>query len=563
MRRALPFSLLFVLGLYALLAHQTVRQVGVVGEVTAAWGLESPPRVVVGWEDGEEIWADGHRLGPLVASQVRPTERLELGGFSLPLTVNQYTGGLADWPARWVYGTTGSKRLVVGLHVALGGLLIVLCFRFLRFHGSTLAAGLCALALSADWSFLFYRKVLGGTEILLQAAALLTLWALWSRRWAGGRHGSRAIGLGLGLGLLAKATFLPTIAALGLASLVTRRDRPEMRAPEPLAWRALLGIPLLCCVPFFLAWGHHALVDWSTHVVSHDFLGLQVERALDSLRAFAGGGAPAREPPQTLLWYLLSPLNWFEVAYGADIPKGLAPWRLVGLGVLVLGTWRCWRLRRQTPAAALLRFLSIFVPLQLVLLWVCNRDLHHLAQATPTLCLWLGLGAAQLAVTVFPPHSMRGAVLGLALVLPWTLAGARMLSETDPLLASIKAPQFHEEGQQSLEDLLRQSHVESIWTSDYDLYGMLDMRLPELEITHAWGAVSHRFRERDKVLAELLQGAQGSHYLVIRPSAPLIYNLAPSEDKLLQIAEPLGIQIRPMDSLSDAGGTWATLYAVY
>ena len=88
-----------------------------------------------------------------------------------------------------------------------------------------------ALVLATDWSFLFYKKVLGGTELLLQAAALLCLWALWSRRWGGGRHGLLALGLGVGLGLLAKATFALSLGALVLTALLTRWDRPRLAAP--------------------------------------------------------------------------------------------------------------------------------------------------------------------------------------------------------------------------------------------------------------------------------------------------------------------------------------------
>ena len=78
------------------------------------------------------------------------------------------------------------REAIIAFHVGLGGLIIAGVHRFLRVHGSRLAAGLGALFLATDWSFLFYKKVLGGTEILLQGAALGCLWALWSRRWRTG-----------------------------------------------------------------------------------------------------------------------------------------------------------------------------------------------------------------------------------------------------------------------------------------------------------------------------------------------------------------------------------------
>ena len=87
-----------------------MTEVGVVGEVDGTWALSSP-KVLVGWVDGLPIWGDGSRRDP-VASQVRPLERLDLGVVQLPLAVNHYTGGLADWPARATYALTGSVDAV-------------------------------------------------------------------------------------------------------------------------------------------------------------------------------------------------------------------------------------------------------------------------------------------------------------------------------------------------------------------------------------------------------------------------------------------------------------------
>ena len=255
--RRFPLSLILALGIYLVLAMTTVKNVGVVGEVSASWGLENPPEVVVGWEDGEALYADGYKAGPLVASQVRPLERIQLGPASLPLAVNQYTGGPPDWPARWVYGLTHSIDAVLWLHLFLGGLLLFLAHRFLRFHGTDIAAAVAALALATDWNFLFYRKVLGGTEILLQAALLLSLWALWSRRWAGGKHGGTAIAVGIGLGLLAKATFLPSLIAFGVAVLLTRKDHPATQPPKPISSTWLAGIIVLLTAPLWISWIDH------------------------------------------------------------------------------------------------------------------------------------------------------------------------------------------------------------------------------------------------------------------------------------------------------------------
>ncbi len=554
-------SLLAALGAYGVLATTTVTGVGVVGEVDATWGASKAPTVVVGWDQGEPVLSEGPG-GLLVSSQTRPVERLSLGNVQVPLAVNAYTGGLADWPARALHRVTGSRDAVVALHVILGGILVVLCHRFLWFHGTKVAAGVASLALAADWSFVYYRKVLGGTEVLLQAGALLALWALWSRRWRGGRHGSDAIAMGLGIGLLAKATFVPTGLALLAAASLTRRDRPDMKPPAPLQLGRAAAIVGVCMAPLWITWLHQGFFPLDTPVRSHDTLGLQLERLVSSLGSLAGGTVPARETGSTLGWFFFWPLRWFEAAHGADVPPGMGPWRLVGLGVLAGGTIRAWRGQERTPSSALLRFLSLFVPMQVVALWLSNHDLHHLAQASMGLCLWLGLAADRLAAMVCPPRSFRRAGLGLALGLPWILSGARMLVETDPMLATVEDPLVTDEGQEGLEQMLREHGVHRVWTTDYTLYGMLEVRMPGLEATHAWAAVANRLGERQAFLADLLPKARGGHYLVVRPTDPLIYNLTPTEDEMGAAAQALGIPLRRVALLEDSLGPWARLYEV-
>ena len=48
----------------------------------------------------------------------------------------------------------------------------------------------------------------------------------------------------------------------------------------------------------------------------------------------------------------------------------------------VFGTALAWLRRGNSPHGALLRFMSLYTPLQIGALWLANRDLHHLAQAT-------------------------------------------------------------------------------------------------------------------------------------------------------------------------------------
>jgi len=560
--RRFPHSLVLALVLYLGLAVTTVREVGVVGEVASAWALEAPPEVVVAWDaEQRPVLADGHRLGPLVASQVRPTERLAIGGCSLPLAVNSYTGGPADWPSRALYALTSSVPAVVALHVGLGALLLVLLHRFLRFHGTDIAAALAALVLATDWSFLFYRKVLGGTEVLLQAAGLLALWALWSRRWAGGRHGAMAIAVGVGLGLLAKATFGATLVALAIAALITRGDQPSLKPPPHPTWWKLGAVVLVLTSPLWVSAIHHAFVP-EPHLRSHDQLALQVERLTSGLgHLFEGRSAASREPATTLWAFLAAPLSWFGDAYGAA-PPSPSPWRLVGWGVLLGGTALEWRRRSNSPSAALLRFVSIYAPLQLAALWLANRDLHHLAQATPTVCLWFGLAAERLVATSSQARSPWRALLGLVVCLPWMVSGVLHLRQTDPVLSTVEVPHFTERGQRELVEALGAEDLEHLWAADYDLYGLLEVRLPDLAVTHVWGDASRRFPERDAVLADLLRGARGHHLLLVRPSARRIYDLSPSPSQLQAAAQAVEVHLTTVFELRDDQGVWATLYGV-
>ena len=130
------------------------------------------------------------------------------------------------------------------------------------------------------------------------------------------------------------------------------------------------------------------------------------------------------------------------------------------------------------------------------------------------------------------------------------------------MLASLDTPLFLETNQSELDAMLRNQHVETVWTSDYELYGLLETRLPDLEVFHAWGAVSRRPMERKELLQQILRSAENNHYLAIRPSAPLIYNLFPTAEAVQAAAQTQGLSARVVQSLSDNNGPWAELYKV-
>lgn len=559
--RPLAGGLALALALYGLLAVFTVREVGVVGEVAIGWGLGRPPAVLVQldpplWADGATPPTAGHALGPLVASQVRPVEGLRLGPLALPLAINVYTGGLADWPARLVYALTASTGAVQVLHLLLGGLLIALVHRFLRFHGSPLSATLAACLLAADAGFQLYRKALGGTELLLQAAGLLCLWSLWSRRWAGGKLALFGLGLGVGLGLVAKATFAITLLALVLTTLIMRWDRPAMRPPLPQRWWSALLPVVVLTLPLAMTWLHHALyVPPDPHVHSHDFQGVQLQRVLGFL---TGDRAPAREQWANLSYWAGNPFAFLGPAYGAAAPAAWTPWRVVAWVSLLAGAALAWRQRHPSPQEALVRFLSVYLPLQLGLLLLVARDLHHLAQATPTLAILGGLALDRLASVGTPARSLPRARNALLFALPWLGTGIGAAWSADRALASIPSPTFSESGQRAIVELLRGHGVERLVACDYELYGMLELRAPEIQVEHAWAAASIK-SDRDTAITGLLRRAAGAHLLVVRPTAPLIYNLSPSRPTLARLAAAADLELRELAHLPEDA---AVLYAV-
>jgi hypothetical protein len=546
--------------LYVGLGVATLREVGLVGEVVRTWTDGAPAQVVVAtdpwrWADGAASNTVGHRWGPLVASQVRPVETLRLGSVSVPLAVNQYTSGLPDWPAQWVYALTGSVGAVLGLHWLLGGLLIVLVHRFLRFHGTDVAAAIAALLLATDWGFLFYRRALGGTEVLLQAAGVLCLWALWSRRWAGGAHGLNALGVGIGLGLLAKLTFGITVVALGLTALLLRRDKPPLRPPLPAQpWLPFL-LTMMLVLPLGIAALHHGLaVPVDPHVVSHDFGSAQWARVWNAL---TGGPTPARESVAALYAWIGDGSVFLETAYGAQHTGSADALRWLGWAPILGGVALAWRDRHPTPHIALLRFAAVFLLLQVGLLWWVARDLHHLAQAAPTLAIVAGLALDRLAGRISPPRSPARARASLIFALPWMIAGVVALWRTDDVLRTVNRPTVTRSGQASVVDMVRRSGVERLVVCDYELAGVLEAFLPEVDVVHGWALAS---RVRGRAIEPLLTHAAGGHLLSI-PAAPAwTYNLKFRRADLEAAASRAGVAVAEVDRPPDGG---AVLYTVH
>jgi hypothetical protein len=539
-------------GVHLALAVGAPLGIGVVGEVWPPGLRGAPVAALVDVSPARPVDAASSRWGPFVAAPIRPVERLEWGPLRVPLAINAYTGGLPDAPLRLVGALGGGPGAVRALHLGFGAALLLLVHRFLRLHAGPAAALAGALVLATDWSFAFTRQALGGTEVVLQASAVLALWALWSRRWGGGRHGLALLALACGLGLHAKWTFSLVLAALGVAALALRRDKPRLGPPLPLRLTPavlLFAAPLL---PTALTVLHHAVAP-PTAVPSHDTLALQLGRVSAFL---SGGPTPARDGLDALAAFLGDPLRRLLSVYGR--PDAATPgvalrilggiWLLGGLAVAL-------RDRHATPRLALLRFTALYATLALLALWAIARDLHHLAVTTPLLAIAAGLAADALAGLRAPPRSARRTLWAVLLVAPLVVDGASRQWATAPLLAEVPVPTFSASGQDAVIGLLRRNGVQRVVAADYEFAGLPELLAPEIAAVHAWPAVA---RHGAPALPGIVAAAEGSHLIVLRASQPFIYNLRPGQAALQAAAGP-GREVRRVDALP---GDAAVLYTV-
>ena len=168
------------------------------------------------------------------------------------------------------------------------------------------------------------------------------------------------------------------------------------------------------------------------------------------------------------------------------------------------------------------------------------------------MAIWIGLATDRLCALITPRSPKRAIYSLLCASRGSSVAAARCRKPTRPCNHPNPYVHRHRAGQaHSVAELQPQSNL----TSDYDLSGMLDIHLPDIAISHAWGDVSRRGYE---ALPDLLRAAQGGHYLTVRPSAPMIYNLRPDARQLSELAASLGIQSNKL-ALQDAEGSWAEL----
>ncbi len=547
--------------LYGVLCATTVNAIGVVGEVTASWALATPPDAVVALAPRTPARED---VGPFEIARTRPMLALRVGDARVPLAVNAYTGALPDLPAWLARSVTGSVTAGRVTNLALGGLLLVLVHRFLRLHASSVAAGAATLVMASDWGFVTYRKVLGGTELALLAAQLLLVWALWSRRWRGGHHGSAALAIAVALGLHAKVTFLAPLAAMAIAAWATRKDRPTMLPPERLRPGVFLAWGVALLTPLALA---NLLATTTTLPVvpSHDTLALQLARLG---QAFAGLRAPAREGWTNALVVIGDPRAALHEAWGTPPVAPLSFLRGLGLGLTLLGLLSAWRAydgravrEAPSPRDALLRFLGVLVPAEAALLLLANREAHHLGQLSLPMAMLAGLAAEQLAARWSAAASVRRRALVLVAIAPLVCAGVIQLVGTDPLVTHARARSFTEDGQAQLVDLLGRHADAPVLTTDYEVHGALEARGGGAPLVHAWPAIA-RGSHPETLLAAWYAGG-GRRYLSVRASAPMIYDWSPADGDVARVTAAAGLQATKLDVLNDEEGRpWATLWAL-
>jgi hypothetical protein len=532
-----------ILVAFVLLGALGITNMGVVGEVAWGWMSADPSA-------HHAAPPPTHTWGPLEAATTRPMSSLVIAGASWPLAINVYTGGWADWPARALspLGFEATRWLFL-----LGGALFIgLVHRFLRIHATLSAARIASLLLATDWTFVFFRRALGGTELMLHAATLLCLWSLWSRRWAGGRHGLTAFALGVGIGLSAKLTFVLTLAPLLITAWLMRWDKPRLNPPLPARWSPIVWALLIPMTPLLVAWAHLSLADLPI-LASHDHLSPQIDRLTATL---TGGPRPGRESLAALLAWIGDGSSFLGAAWGAEEQPWFSPMRMLGWAVVLFGSFIAWRERDPTPRLALTRFCTVFVVLQVLFTWVVARDLHHLAIAGPTLMILAGLSIDAWAAQFGARISLKRGLVAILCCVPWVVQGVHSILKTDALLDSIQRPTVAMSGQLAIVELLERTSAERVFTMDYEAAGSLDVLAPEVRFAHSWTRV---LSDREGALQGVLTQASGGHLLVFPYAPAWTYNLKPREADLERAAEQAGVAMEVVGRLPDDA---AVLYAV-
>ena len=490
------FPVFFFIGIFFL-----CFPLGLIGEVSPTWAPF--PKVISTTNPIQD--AILMELGGLQLQTTRPI----LSFSSLPISLNIYTSALPDLPHWLLYQLTGSKEVIIILKCLFSISFLGFIWKNFAPKISEFWTMLYLFLLVSDWNFSFYKYALGNTEIFLQLGWLLCIFALL--KWQSNEDGSLYLGWGFGLGFLAKITFLLHLFPLGIGLLFIR--------PKQLAWKKILLPILLCSLPFLLT----LLLFYPQELAvrSHDFFSLQWERIQDAL---SGKNTSLREQHSNIWLWLFDPLPFFERAY--KVPDIAMHWLFKTIGV-ISGLALIWR-KRQCKSIQILGTMCFS---QIAILSLIAKDLHHLVIGTPLFWLFW--------IEVWRQNSDLRWFLAPA-ILPWFIGNVQILSDSPQTILAVQTPSFSKTSQEKLVDILRQNSVQKLVTMDYEIYGVLEVLTPEIDVLHGWAAISH---ERKKALPYLLKEASGGHLMVLKSSAAMIYNLQPTRQQLEMEAKPLGLQL--------------------
>jgi hypothetical protein len=326
---------------------------------------------------------------------------LDIGPWRIPLMVQDYIGNLNALlavPFLAVGGiTTPALR---ALPITLGALTLVLVWLIAWRLRGPLAAGVAALLLAVNPSFVFWsRQGIFVTNI----TALLFMAALWSGiRWWEERRSRDLIltALFCGLGLYAKLLFVWALTALVVVAAVAHLFQRARKRAAPLALTprsvalaaAAFVIPLLPLILFNLRTGGTLAslfgnLGQSYYGVDNSAYGPNLLTRLGQIETLARG---------TQFWYL-----------GEVRDNPLAPWLLTGLVVVAFLVWLATRKLaapvRTTPLNGR-RWFTPALPLALLLLIVLQSaftvsDLFitHFALIAPLPALIAGLSMGEVA----------------------------------------------------------------------------------------------------------------------------------------------------------------------
>lgn len=496
------------------ITFQFLIPIGWIGEVTPMWStipitnIEEPISCV----------------GNLCLYSTRPLVRC--GEF--PWMFNIYTASFPDWP-QWILYHLFNSPLSIRISQILSTLLLLLG---LGYWGSKTLSPLYLITffglLLTDWNFLFYKKALGNTEMLLQIAWMSCLLSLvpttsiltpknLSRQ-------KQIIFMGIVVGTWSKLPFILHLIPLMFFIWTTQLKRVELTKTICIA-------TCISLLPFALlvAW----TIDIDIPVRSHDFWTLQWERIVFAIQ---GNSSNVREHSHNVWIWLGDPLQFFEQAYGASKIKWHGWGRMIGY--LIFGG-ALFTIRNKT----LWSLTGTLIIQIMVLAWVA-QDLHHIVIATPLLWYTIVRVSQEAKLSNMLFMVMTAGILGSNIWMLW---------DAHTIIESVKTPTFSESRQQQLVDLLNKHEVSNLVTMDYEVFGVLEVRSPSLNVLHTWPQIS---TERWDALPSILEANSGSHLLVLDASMSMTYNLQPSEQRLNKVAKDVGISIK---HVGEVDGMWLYL----